>query len=81
VRQIEGLAELVDASVGQGATGDTAADFANAIVDVFERGPERLGLAARRRSEQFDWDQVFPRLWDHYANVLGKSNPVATPAG
>ena len=38
-------------------------------------------LAARRRSEQFDWDQVFPRLWDHYANVLGKSNPVATPAG
>ena len=80
-RQIEGLAELVDASVGQGATGDTAADFANAIVDVFERGPERLGLAARRRAEQFDWEQVFPRLWDHYANVLGKRNPVATPAG
>jgi alpha-1,6-mannosyltransferase len=69
-RAAEGLAELVDDSVGIGVTGGTPACYAEAIAALFAQdlGPRRQ--AARLRAEACDWEHVLPSLLAHYRRVL-----------
>ena len=69
-RAAEGLAELVDDSVGHGVAGDTPAAFADAIADLLARDTQPLREAARRRALAHDWEQVLPALWGHYRRLL-----------
>jgi alpha-1,6-mannosyltransferase len=69
-RAAEGLAELVDSSVGRGVAAGTPAAFADAIADVLERDAEPLREAARRRALAHDWEQVLPALCTHYRKLL-----------
>ena len=67
----EGLAELVDDSVGGRVAGTTPADFADAIAGVFARDPVALGRAARRVAEEHDWRRVMPILHARYLRLMG----------
>jgi len=71
-RRAEGLAELVDDSVGRTVERPRAEDFAAAIADVLD-GDTRASLAAaaRRRAEASDWERVLPGLARRYLRVLG----------
>lgn len=69
-RAAEGLAELVDGSVGHGVGAGTPAVFADAIADVLERDTQPLREAARRRALAHDWEEVLPTLWTHYRRLL-----------
>jgi alpha-1,6-mannosyltransferase len=69
-RAAEGLAELVDDSVGRGITAGTPAAFADAIAGVLDRDAQPLREAARRRALAHDWEQVLPALWTHYRRLL-----------
>jgi len=65
-----GVGESVDDSVGSLAPRSTAADFAEAIEDLFARDMTKLSRAARLRAcERHGWDKVFSRLADLYADV------------
>ena len=67
-----GVAESVDASVGQLAKTSTPEAMAEAIEALFERGAAELGHAARQRAvEHHAWDAVFGRLSRIYAKVSG----------
>ncbi|HKX43383.1 MAG TPA: glycosyltransferase [Burkholderiaceae bacterium] len=71
-RRAEGLAELVDDSVGRAVERPSAEDFAAAIADVLDGGTRAsLGAAARRRAEASDWERVLPGLARRYLRVLG----------
>jgi len=69
-RLSEGLAELVDESVGAGVHDGRDASFAEAISGVF--ACERAGLSrrARERAESYDWDQMLPLQLMHYRQLL-----------
>lgn len=69
-RAVEGLAELVDASVGGGVAHDDVEDFADAIAGAFDQDRDALRRAARQRAESRDWNCVLPLLWQHYRSVL-----------
>lgn len=71
-RGAEGLAELVDSSVGASVAGDAPDDFADAIADAAGRDLTALGAAARQRAAGFDWEHIFPMLWRHYERALGR---------
>jgi alpha-1,6-mannosyltransferase len=67
-----GVAESVDASVGQLAHGGSAEALAQAIEALFARDVEAISLAARRRAvEQHGWDAVFGKLARVYERVSG----------
>ncbi len=69
-----GVAETVDASVGQLAASADPADYAEAIVALFERDIEALGQAARvKMVEQFAWNRVFEDLSMLYGELSGRS--------
>ncbi len=69
-RAVEGLAELVDESVGMPVRQRGSAAFAEAIENLFERDREALSRAARARAERRDWREVLPLLASHYKDLL-----------
>ena len=77
-RGAEGLAELVDDSVGQAVALASVDHFAEAIASVFDRDMAALGKAARTRALAYEWKQVLPQLWRHYRQVM-KGSPVLDP--
>jgi alpha-1,6-mannosyltransferase len=69
-----GLAESVDAQVGQLAVRSTGPAFAEAIEALFARDPELIGFQARARAvARHGWSDVFESLCDIYACVTGDS--------
>lgn len=76
VAAVEGLGELVDASVGQGVTGG-ATDFAAAIEATFARDLQQLGRAARARADGRAWQAVLPLLLARYRRLLRLPEPTA----
>ncbi|HJV61718.1 MAG TPA: glycosyltransferase [Albitalea sp.] len=72
VRAAEGLAELVDDSVGVAVQGDGADAFAEAISRLFRHGHDRAAESrhARERAESYDWNQMLPLLLMHYRQLL-----------
>ncbi|WP_419255849.1 glycosyltransferase family 4 protein [Caulobacter sp. ErkDOM-YI] len=67
-----GVAESVDASVGELAAASEARAMAEAVESVFARGCEALGQAARRRAEErHGWDSVFLALCQIYGRLTG----------
>jgi alpha-1,6-mannosyltransferase len=67
-----GVAESVDASVGELAAISEAGAMAEAVESVFARGAESLGLAARRRAEdRHGWNAVFQSLCGIYGGLTG----------
>lgn len=67
-----GVAESVDASVGELAPVSTPEAFAEAVRGLFDRDLPALRQAARARVvERNGWDSVFGRLCDVYAEVSG----------
>jgi alpha-1,6-mannosyltransferase len=82
-RAAEGLAELVDDSVGAAVHDDDAESYAAAISALFLDdlgGPSRR---ARERAESYDWNQMLPLLLAHYRRLLRDSarqrGPASTP--
>ena len=69
-RDAEGMAELVDASVGRAVAGPAPAEFADAIADVLARAPMPLREAARERALRHDWERLLPGLWQRYRRLL-----------
>ena len=69
-RRAEGLAELVDSTVGIGVESGSVAAFAEAIDALFSRDRAALGQAARTRAEANDWERVLPALLTQYRNLL-----------
>lgn len=69
-RSAEGLAELVDDSVGLGVDSGRAEAFAEAIAALFasDLGPRKR--AARARAEAHDWERVLPALLAQYRGLL-----------
>jgi alpha-1,6-mannosyltransferase len=68
-----GVAESVDAEVGQLAYASEAAVFADAIDALFARDLPALGEAARRRAvERHGWDAVFTELCLIYGRLTGR---------
>ena len=69
-RRSEGLAELVDSTVGIGVESGSAVAFAEAIDALFSRDRAALGQAARTRAEANDWERVLPTLLTQYRSLL-----------
>ncbi len=78
-RAAGGLAELVDRRVGRSVGSDSAAAFAEAVTDLFERDTAPLRRAARARAEAHDWARVLPPLWQHYRALLDRQALDRTP--
>jgi len=70
------LAELVDDSVGALAPANgRAAALADAVADVFARGPQALGAAARERVlAHYSWDAAFAHQMRYYALLLDQAS-------
>ena len=79
-RATEGLGELVDDSVGVGVPRGDAASFAEAIEACFSRDRESMGMAARARAEQYDWNCVMPQLMARYRQLLGRHAEATAPS-
>ncbi len=83
-RSAEGLAELVDDSVGAAVHAGTPAAFAEAIHAVCDDAVERRAarrLAAREHAEAHDWEHVLPGLLGHYRRLLDRAgSPAAAPS-
>lgn len=69
-RAREGLAELVDDSVGMAVEQGSAAAFAQAIDAVLSTGRPTLSRNARLRAERHDWAKVFNGLEGRYLRLL-----------
>ncbi|MEO7010503.1 MAG: glycosyltransferase, partial [Caldimonas sp.] len=69
-RRAEGLAELVDDTVGIGVDSNRPEDYAEAIAALFESDVAAKRRAARARAEAHDWEQVLPALLTHYRHLL-----------
>ncbi|HEX6707281.1 MAG TPA: glycosyltransferase [Albitalea sp.] len=81
-RAAEGLAELVDDSVGVGVRDGRAESFAAAIAAHFSRGREAPSRRARERAEAYDWQQMLPLQLMHYRQLLrdGPRKERSTPS-
>ena len=77
-RSAEGLAELVDDTVGLGVPSGRAEDYAEAISALFADGLEAKRRAARARAEAHAWDRVLPLLLAQYRSLL--QGPAAADA-
>jgi len=71
-RAAEGLAELVDDSVGVAVRGAGAEPFAQAIDALFASDRRGRARAARQRAELHDWSRVLPLLLAHYRRLLAQ---------
>ena len=69
-RNTEGLAELVDASVGVAVDSGRPDAYAQAITALFAADRQALRAAARRRAERYGWERVLPLLLAHYSRLL-----------
>jgi len=69
-RRAEGLAELVDSTVGIGVESGSATAFAEAIDALFLNDRAALRQAARTRAEANDWERVLPMLLTQYRSLL-----------
>ena len=69
-RVAEGLAELVDDSVGAGVRDGRVESFADAISDLFLRDRTGHSRRARERAEAYDWNQMLPLQLMHYRQLL-----------
>jgi alpha-1,6-mannosyltransferase len=68
-----GIAESVDAQVGQLAVRSAAAPFAEAVEALFARDVAQVGAQARARAvSQHGWDLAFERLSRIYAALTGQ---------
>ncbi|MEO8858062.1 MAG: glycosyltransferase, partial [Burkholderiaceae bacterium] len=76
----EGLAELVDDSLGCAVQRPSAQSLAEAIAATLARDRHALGRAARARGLAHDWNQVLPQLWQHYRRVMACGPIDAAPA-
>jgi len=77
-RAAEGLAELVDESVGVAVPAGTPDAFAAAIGGLFDQDLDARAAAARRRAEAYDWERVLPSMLAHYRRLLradGRGRP------
>ncbi len=79
-RAAQGLAELVDAGVGQGVGSGRPDDFAQAIAHVCAQDRAALATRACERAAGYAWDRVLPRLWQHYERLLRRGTPSAADA-
>ena len=79
-RAAEGLAELVDDSVGIAVRSGNANSFAQGIADLFSEDGVNRSRAARRRAEWHDWNRVLPGLMTHYARLLHDARGAASAA-
>lgn len=80
-RAADGLAELVDDSVGAGVDSLRAGDFAEAIrtvCDGDEDARAARAVQARLRAERYDWHVVLRQLFARYQSLLGNKAPRAT---
>lgn len=69
-----GVAETVNASVGELARSADPDDYAQAVEALFARDIEALGQAARMHTvENFAWNRVFQDLSMVYADVSGEA--------
>jgi alpha-1,6-mannosyltransferase len=75
-RAAEGLAELVDDSVGAAVHDDRPQSYALAISGVFQNDRTGPSRRARERAEAYDWMQMLPLLLMRYRQLLQGS-----PAG
>jgi alpha-1,6-mannosyltransferase len=72
-RAADGLAELVDDSVGASVPSRSPRAFADAIAAVCAASPTEAGRrrdVARARAESYDWNRIFPALFERYAKLL-----------
>ena len=69
-RRAEGLAELVDDTVGIGVDSNRPEDYAEAIAALFASDVAAKRRAARARAEAHDWERVLPTLLTHYRRLL-----------
>jgi alpha-1,6-mannosyltransferase len=69
-RATEGLAELVDDSVGATVRDGRADSFAQALANLFAHERTEASRRARERAESYDWNQVLPLLLMHYRQLL-----------
>lgn len=69
-RAAEGLAELVDDSVGVAVHGNNAQSYASAIAALFAHDRSGHSRRARERAESYDWNQMLPLLFMHYRQLL-----------
>jgi alpha-1,6-mannosyltransferase len=82
-RAAEGLAELVDDSVGAAVLDERPESFADAISSLFLHDRTGAARRARERAESYDWNQMLPLLLMHYRQLLRDSarirnDPVAS---
>jgi alpha-1,6-mannosyltransferase len=69
-RAAEGLAELVDDSVGAAVHDNRPDSYADAIATLFQRDRNGPSRRARERAESYDWNQMLPLLLMHYRQLL-----------
>ena len=69
-RRAEGLAELVDDSVGIAVDSDRAEAYAEAIEALFAVDLDVRRRAARARAVASDWERVLPALLAQYRSLL-----------
>ena len=69
-RAAEGLAELVDDSVGAAVHDGRAESYADAIAALFQHDRSGPARRARERAEAYDWNQMLPLLLVHYRQLL-----------
>ncbi|HUG24758.1 glycosyltransferase [Piscinibacter sp.] len=69
-RAAEGLAELVDDTVGAAVHDGRPDSFAQAIAALFRHDRTAASRRARERAESYDWNQVLPLLLMHYRQLL-----------
>jgi alpha-1,6-mannosyltransferase len=69
-RASAGLAELVDAEIGEAVTAGTPAAFAEAIDALFARDVMSMRQAARARAEDFAWERTLRGLLGHYGRIV-----------
>jgi alpha-1,6-mannosyltransferase len=69
-RRAEGLAELVDDTVGIAVDSDRAESYAEAIEALFTADLDVRRRAARARAVDSDWERVLPALLAQYRSLL-----------
>lgn len=79
-RAAQGLAELVDNSVGTAVPDGRAETFASAIATLFQHDRCDPSRRARERAEVYDWNQTLPLLLMRYRQLL-RSGPRPHDAG
>jgi alpha-1,6-mannosyltransferase len=78
-RAAEGLAELVDDTVGAAVCDGRSDSYAQAIQAIFSQPWVDLSSRARERAESYDWQQMLPLQLMHYRQLLREGPRSTTP--